>query len=78
MTAIPKGKWPSPFALLRHEDATGISGTGLVAYGVQFPDGSCVLHWQTATVSTSVFADIADIEAVHGHGGKTEIVWLFE
>ena len=30
---------PRRFALVRHVDYTGVSGIGVVAYGVQFGDG---------------------------------------
>lgn len=63
------------FHLQRDEDETGISGTGIVAYGVQFPDGTCVLRWDTAVNSTTFYASINDGEYLHGHGGRTRIVW---
>ena len=31
------------FQLHRHEDESGVSGTGIVAEGVQFSDGKCAL-----------------------------------
>lgn len=63
------------FYLNRVEDETGVSGTGIVAEGVQFTDGTAVLRWTTATSSTAVYASIGDVEAIHGHGGSTQIVW---
>lgn len=65
------------FALYRHEDASGVSGTGIVAYGVQFPppNGKCVVAWATDTTSVGVYDDIQDVEAVHGHEGGTEVIW---
>lgn len=67
------------FQLHRDEDLTGISGTGVVAEGVQWSTGGqCVYRWLTAT-STTTFADsIADVEAIHGHDGRTRVVWLDE
>ena len=35
------------FYLDRHEDATGISGTGVVAQGVEFDNGKVALTWLT-------------------------------
>lgn len=64
------------FKLYRHEDETGISGTGTVALGVVFPDGRVEMRWQTKTASTTSFDRIRDVEEVHGHNGKTSIVWL--
>jgi hypothetical protein len=63
------------FELWRHKDETGISGTGIVAEGVQFGDGSCVLRWTAAVRSTVFYDSLADVEKIHGHVGKTEVVW---
>lgn len=66
------------FDLIRDEDETGISGTGRVAEGVQFSDGTVVIRWQThanAHHSTVVWESIDDVVAIHGHGGKTRVVW---
>ena len=64
------------FTLERDEDMTGISGTGVVAEGVEFSDGQVVLRWLTSVNSTVIYANIAAVETIHGHGGKTRIVWV--
>lgn len=64
------------FVLRRHEDETGVSGTGDVAEGCEFSDGRCALRWLTEHTSTAVYDSIADVVKIHGHNGKTEIVWL--
>lgn len=64
------------FQLVRAEDETGVSGTGIVAYGVCFPDGTAVLRWDTKVSSTVFYSSLADLEAIHGHGGKTVVAWL--
>lgn len=69
---------PRPFALYRHQDETGASGTGLVATGSVFDDGVTVIRWRGERPSTVVWSSIEDAERVHGHGGKTQIVWLSE
>lgn len=63
------------FELFRWKDATGISGTGVVAEGVQFADGSCVLRWTAVVRSTVFYDDIESVQKIHGHYGSTEIVW---
>jgi hypothetical protein len=63
------------FKLLRKEDATGISGTGIVAEGVQFSNGKCALSWLTEFTSMAIYDDIGTLEKIHGHGGKTVIEW---
>lgn len=67
---------PRRFYLQRDEDETGTSGTGRVADGVQFVDGTCVLRWLTAHTSTAIYSNPAEVELIHGHGGKTRIVWI--
>lgn len=63
------------FILQRNEDLSGISGTGIVAHGVQFPDGHCAMRWNTETASTAVYTSIEDVVTIHGHGGATILVW---
>ena len=66
------------FVLERDEDITGVSGTG-VAQGVCCPTGDVVaLRWTSEWPTSVVFHErgLASVEAVHGHAGKTRIVWL--
>lgn len=75
------GQHSRRFELHRDTDITGVSGTGLVADGVVFPDGTAVLRWRVGQWPTSaVFHDrgMASVEAVHGHSGATRIVFLDE
>jgi len=62
------------FTLLRVVDPSGISGTGVVAQGVVFDDGTCALRWLTAHRSTAVYDSVETLEKIHGHGGKTQIL----
>ena len=63
--------------LQRDEDETGISGTGQVAEGVEFTDGRVALHWTAGTHRSTVTWDsIYDVEVIHGHGGRTRVVWV--
>ena len=64
------------FNLLRKEDFSGISGAGTVAEGVQFSDGTCAMRWKTATTSTAIYRNAEDLIAIHGHEGRTQIVWI--
>ena len=67
------------FELHRDEDVSGISGTGVVAEGVAFSDGGPVaLRWTSEWPTSVVFHDrgVESLEAVHGHNGRTRIVWL--
>lgn len=63
------------FHLHRIEDASGVSGTGIVAEGVIFSNTKVVLSWLTIHKSMTTFDSLAEMEAIHGHEGKTKIVW---
>jgi hypothetical protein len=67
---------PRRFHLQRDHDVTGVSGTGRVADGILWSDGTASVRWLGDRPST-VFWDngLADAEHVHGHGGHTRIVW---
>lgn len=76
---------PRLFLLQRDEDVTGISGTGVVAEGVEFSDGVVALRWLvpagnpgSGNPTSVVFHDngMASVEKIHGHGGSTRIVPL--
>jgi hypothetical protein len=67
---------PRRFLLNRWADDTGVSGTGLVACGVQFPDGVVALRWRGPHASTAIWSGIDSVRAIHGHDGRTEVVWL--
>lgn len=66
------------FYLMRKEDPTGVSGTGLVAYGALFPNGKAALVWNTPYKSVGVYDSMTDLEAIHCHGGLTEVVYMGE
>lgn len=63
------------FVLVRDEDETGVSGTGTVAEGVQFSDGRIAMRWLTETTSTAIYDSLLDLIKIHGHNGKTRVVW---
>lgn len=76
------------WALQRHADPSGLSGTGVVAFAAEIPagDGSArvaVSRWASISPppghpepvhQTSVWRSVEEIVAVHGHGGATELV----
>lgn len=64
------------FYLSREEDVSGTSGTGLVARGVVLPSGKVVLEWVSFHTSIAIYNNIADVEAIHGHGGRTKVVMV--
>lgn len=66
------------FILQRHNDVSGVSGTGQVAIGVELPSGKCVLEWVELKNSVSIYDDVESVIEIHGHGGSTDLVWLDE
>lgn len=59
------------FVLNRLVDETGVSGTGIVAEGVQFSTGKVVITWLTGSSSVAVYDSLEDCIDVHGHNGQT-------
>lgn len=64
------------FQLVRDEDLTGVSGTGIVVDGVEFPDGTCAYRWRGERRTTVVADCIEDVELIHGHDGRTRVAWI--
>ena len=62
------------FWLRRLEDKTGISGVGIIAEGIEFSNGKCVISWLTEFKSIGIYNSIEDVKKIHGHNGKTEIL----
>ena len=72
------------FLVVRDEDVTGISGTGVVAEGVEFSDGTVALRWaevkgphydRGVRATTVLHQNVTSVEALHGHNGATHIEW---
>jgi hypothetical protein len=66
------------FVLYRAEDETGISGEGIVAEGVEFLNSQCVLRWLTSPGSIGIYDNMDELLAIHGHNGKTEVIWYHD
>lgn len=64
------------FELHRDEDETGVSGTGIVAEGVEFTGGMVALSWLSPYACVNVYGNIKVVEDLHGHGGKTRVVFI--
>lgn len=65
------------FTLQRTEDVSGVSGTGTVAEGVEFSDGTVVIRWSVPDLpkSTVVWDSLDSALEIHGHDGRTSVVW---
>lgn len=63
------------FHFERLEDVSGTSGCGTVAEGVVFSDGKVALEWFGDHSSTNLYSSLEDVQFIHGHQGKTKIVF---
>ena len=64
------------FHFERLEDASGVSGCGIVAEGCLFLDtGEAVVHWLGEHSSINIYHSMNDILYIHGHNGKTKIIF---
>jgi hypothetical protein len=72
---------PRRFHLQRDTDTTGMSGTGRVADGIRWRDGTASVIWLSPRPSIAFWyrigAGMTDAEWIHTHGGgpNTRIVW---
>lgn len=65
------------FVLDRNVDVSGVSGTGVVAEGVEFSDGVVCMHWTSQWPSSVVFYEgLEGLLAVNGHDGRTVVRFL--
>ena len=62
------------FYLNRTEDESGVSGTGRVAQGFIFDNGKVAVTWLSEHPTVTVYDNIGEVHAIHGHGGKTEVI----
>lgn len=63
------------FNLVRKEDVSGISGTGVVAEGIEWTNGRVSMCWLGTYHIIEDVDSIHVIEAVHGHNGRTVVEW---
>ncbi|WP_206051011.1 hypothetical protein [Nocardioides speluncae] len=65
------------FVLDRVIDVSGVSGVGLIAEGVEWSDGTASMRWTGEHRSITLWpGGVPVLEAVHGHGGATKVVYL--
>lgn len=63
------------FHLHRDTDVSGVSGTGKVAEGAEFSGGKCALMFLSHLIGVEIWDNMHVMLSVHGHGGKTKVVW---
>lgn len=73
---------PRMFFMIREagNDVSGVSerliGSGIIAEGMQFTDGTCTVRWRGRWPTTNTYPCIEAVEDIHGHSGQTYIHWL--
>ena len=68
-----EGKKMKIFYLKRTEDESGVSGTGRVAQGFIFDNGRVAVTWLSEHPTVTIYDNVGEVHAIHGHGGKTEV-----
>jgi len=66
------------FKMVRNNDETGVSGTGVVADGIEYPNGMVSVCWRSKTPSVNVYRSFVEFKHVHidAHpSNDTEIHW---
>ena len=63
------------FYLKRHEDPSGVSGTGIIAVGVVYPNGQAHMQWVSYRTSFEMHDSINNLIEIHGHEGSTELIY---
>lgn len=70
-----KGDKVKPFYLLRNEDVSGTSGTGIVCMGAVLPSGRVVLEWIIANHATiEILNNLEEVTLLHGHEGRSVVI----
>lgn len=66
------------FLLIREDDETGMSGTGIVAEGVEMSSGTCLVQFRSHIASSTLYDSVKAVKEIHGHtdAKTTRIKWL--
>jgi hypothetical protein len=66
------------FTLDRSQDITGISGVGVIAYGIEWsPDGPCDLFW-LRTKTTGQYPSVDVLKAIHCYNDNARVIYVDE
>lgn len=64
--------------MIRNNDESGVSGTGIVIEGIIFSTGRTVVQWLVAPCSVAIYESFADFRAIHidSHPtNRTVLLW---
>ena len=62
------------FYLNISENKSCVSVTGCVAQGFILDNGKVADTWLSEHLTVTVYDNIGEVHAIHGHGGKTEVI----
>lgn len=63
------------FHIKRDIDVSGISGTGIVADGIQWHDGMCTIHWRGKHPTDNTHLSLQSVMDIHCHEGASKIIF---
>lgn len=64
------------FVIDRQQDITGISGTGIILYGIEwFVGGPCDVYW-LGTKTTGQYPSMAVVESTHCYNNNAQVIYL--
>ena len=64
------------FILKRDEDVSGVSGTGIVAEGIEFSDGKVIIRFLSSLSTITIFDNMKGLKHTSLHKGATKVVWI--
>ena len=50
----------------------------LIAEGVEFTNGRCILNWLTVFKTTAIYGNREEMEEIYGRHENIEIIWLYK
>ena len=66
------------YRMVRENDKTGVSGTGTVAWIMDWPNSFVTIGWVTKPhFSVSTYPNMEAAEQLHGHGGATKFIQMW-
>lgn len=72
-TVVPTARL---FHLVRQSDISGVSGTGVVAIGTEYPNGKCTISWLHEVSCIGVYDSMSQLITIHGHEGRTTVAYI--
>ena len=68
------------FQLNRKVDVSGVSGTGIIAHGVDFGEYT-VIYWipdmtRLGVAGLGIYHSVQEAIDIHGHEGATQFEWI--